>query len=320
MTAATHRDVRHQPVINVAVGVVQRSDGRVLLAERPRGKVSGGFWEFPGGKFELGENERQALTREVREEIGIEVEAAYPWMTYEHAYSDKRVRLHFYRVLAWRGTPHGREGQRVSWEDPQALTVGPLLPANAKVIRALALPPLYAVTHASRYGVAEFMFRLTAALERGVRLIQVREREMTPEQRVQFARRVVALAHRYDARVLVNGDVGVAQRAGADGVHLPSAQLRQLREPPPVSLWATSCHNAAELERAAALHASFVALSPVLPTASHPGHPGIGWPAFASLVRHYPLPVYALGGMSLETLDTAMQNGAHGVALLSGIW
>lgn len=310
----------HQPLVNVAVAVVQRSDGYVLLAERPRGKSSGGLWEFPGGKFEIAENAQQALVREVREEIGIDIDRAYPWMTYEHSYPDKRVRLHFYRILAWHGTPHGREGQRVSWEDPQALGVGPLLPANEKVLRALSLPPLYAITHARKYGVAEFMNRLHNALESGIQLIQVREHEMTPEQLAQFARRVVVAAHKHGARVLINGDAAIAQRSGADGVHLQSQQLLRLTAPPAFEFWAASCHDARELARAAELHASFSVLSPVLPTASHPGVPGMGWEKFATLTHHYPLPVYALGGMQTDMLETAMHHGAHGVALLSGVW
>lgn len=313
-------DAAPKPLVHVAVAVVQRDDGQVLLAERPRGKVSAGYWEFPGGKFEIAETARQALKRELHEELGVELDAAFPWLTYEHAYSDKTVRLHFYRVLAWHGTPHGREGQRVSWQDPEAVTVGPLLPANDKVLKALSLPAVYALTNADKYGIAGFMPRLEAALERGVRLIQVRERRLSPEQLAQFARRVVTLAHRYGAKVLVNGDESLALKAGADGVHLQANQLMHLSRRPGPRLWAASCHDARELARAAELNADFVVLSPVLPTASHPGVAGMGWTKFADLVRDTPLPVYALGGMQPELLDTAMHHGAHGVGLLSGIW
>lgn len=309
-----------RPLVNVAVAVVQRADGRVLLAERPRGKVSGGYWEFPGGKFDAGERAEQALARELHEEIGVELDRAHPWLTYEHAYPDKTVRLHFFRVTAWHGTPHGREGQRVSWEDPAAVSVAPLLPANDKVLQALNLPPLYAITQAGKYGVADFMSRLEQALARGVRLIQVREREMAPEQLAQFARRVIARARQYGAAVLVNGDEMLARKTGADGVHSTGAQLRRLNVRPATRLWAASCHNAEELARAATLGADFVVLSPVLPTASHPGEPGMGWARFAELTRGCPLPVYALGGMKTGLLDTARGHGAHGIALLSDIW
>lgn len=313
-------DAAPKPLVHVAVAVMQREDGQVLLAERPRGKVSAGCWEFPGGKFEIAETARQALARELHEELGVELDAAFPWLTYEHAYPDKTVRLHFYRVLAWHGTPHGREGQRVSWQDPQAVTVGPLMPANDRALKALTLPPVYAITNAEKHGIAGFMPRLEAALERGARLIQVRERRLSPEQLAQFARRVVALAHRHGARVLVNGDESLALKAGADGVHLQANQLMRLSRRPSGRLWAASCHDARELARAAELHADFVTLSPVLPTPTHPDVPGMGWERFSGLVNNTAVPVYALGGMKLELLDTAIQHGAHGVSLLSGIW
>lgn len=307
-------------LIDVAAAIVRQADGRVLLAERPHGKPWAGYWEFPGGKIEAGEAPLAALARELHEELGIELDAATPWITFVHAYPEKSVRLHFFRVSRWHGTPYGREGQRLAWERPEALSVSPLLPANEKILRDINLPPLYAITQASKVGVEEFMNRLRAALDGGVRLIQVREREMSSEELTRFTQRVVELAHPYQARVLVNGDATVAKRAGADGVHLQGHQLMQLDVPPPTGIWAASCHGARELERAAALGASFVVLSPVLPTASHPGEPGIGWEQFAVLIHDYPLPVYALGGMKTGLLDTAIQHGAHGIALLSGIW
>ena len=124
--------------IDVAVAILIRADGRVLLAQRPAGKVYGGWWEFPGGKIEPGEGTAHALARELHEELGVEVERAYPWITRFFAYPHATVRLHFFRVLAWRGEPHGREGQAFAWQDLQALTVGP-----ARVLgRAIAEPGL----------------------------------------------------------------------------------------------------------------------------------------------------------------------------------
>jgi 8-oxo-dGTP diphosphatase len=308
------------PIIDVAAAVVERADGRVLLAERPAGKPWAGYWEFPGGKIEPGEGVRAALVRELHEELGIELDAADPWLTQVYAYPEKTVRLHFLRVHRWHGEPHGREGQRLAWEDPAAVAVAPLLPANDRILKSLRLPAQYAITAAARYGIEAFLPRLRAALARGLRLVQVRERGLPQDALESFARAVVALAHAHGARVLVNADAGLAQRAGADGVHLPAAQLMGLAAPPPAGLWAASCHDAGELARAAALGADFVVLSPVLPTASHPGEPGIGWERFGALIRDYPLPVYALGGMKPELLATARRHGAHGIALLSGVW
>jgi len=306
--------------MNVAAAVLRQPDGRVLLAQRPTGKPWAGYWEFPGGKIEHGESPLQALTRELHEELGIEVDRASPWIAFDFAYPEKHVRLHFWHVAAWHGSPHGRENQALSWEDPDSVSVQPLLPANGKVLRALTLPPTYAITQAGKLGGDPFMERLDTALLRGVRLVQVREPGMSKDVLTDFARRVVSQCHAVGARVLVNGDIDLARCVGADGVHLQASQLMALTSPPPLPLWSASCHDVRELARAAELDATFVVLSPVLPTPSHPEAKGMGWERFAEQIRDYPLPVYALGGMRPELLDTARQHGAHGIALLSGIW
>lgn len=307
-------------IVDVAVGVITRADGAVLLAERPAGKPKAGFWEFPGGKVEAGEAPAKALVRELHEELGIEVDTVAPWITREFEYSHMHVRLHMFRVMKWHGEPHGREGQHISWEDMHAINVEPLLPANHAILRALSLPAVYAISHASKYGADEFMNRLKIALENGVRLIQLRERNMEPEELTCLAQRVVSLAHTYGARVLVNGDVTVAKNSGADGIHLQANQFMASSTRPTTALFGASCHNREELLKAAELNADFVVLSPVLPTPSHPGEPTVGWEHFAELCRGLPMPVYALGGMRLDMIETAMTHGAHGVSLLSAIW
>lgn len=314
--------VRHpdtDSMIDVAAGIVTQPDGRVLLAERPDGKPWAGYWEFPGGKFEAGEGPVQALARELHEELGIELDTAYPWITREYTYPDRCVRLHCYRVFRWHGTPHGREGQRIAWEDPHAVQSAPLLPANHRILRDLCLPQVYAITQASKYGITAFMQRLQTALESGIRLIQVREK-MAPGQLSQFSRNVIVMAHEHNARVLINGRPGTAKTSGADGVHLPTSQLMNSHTRPDFELVGASCHNLDELEKAARLGVDFVVLSPVLPTQSHPGEPTLGWDAFAQLCLDQPMPVYALGGMNTAILETAMQHGAHGIAMLSGVW
>jgi 8-oxo-dGTP diphosphatase len=307
-------------VIDVAAAVIERDDGRVLLAERPAGKPWAGYWEFPGGKIETGESPAAALQRELHEELGIDADFLMPWITRVYSYPEKNVRLHFFRVPRWHGTPHGREGQRLAWESPETVRVAPLLPANGPILSALALPSLYAITAAAKLGVENFLSRLDAALARGVQLIQVREKELTGAALEDFARNVARRAHAHGARVLVNGDAVLARQVGADGVHLTSQGLRTLSVRPELPLVAASCHDAQELDRAAQLGVDFAVLSPVLPTASHPGEPGLGWARFAELVRDRPFPVYALGGMKPEMLAEARSHGAHGLALLSGIW
>ncbi|MBL8251540.1 MAG: 8-oxo-dGTP diphosphatase MutT [Candidatus Competibacter sp.] len=102
-------------VVRVAVGIVADSAGAVLIARRPQTAHQGGLWEFPGGKVEPGETVDMALRRELREELGIQVQTAEPWLRVEHAYSDKRVLLEVWRVIDYRGEARGREGQPLLW-------------------------------------------------------------------------------------------------------------------------------------------------------------------------------------------------------------
>jgi 8-oxo-dGTP diphosphatase len=306
--------------IEVAAAVIQRADGCFLLGQRPAGKPYAGYWEFPGGKIERGEAPLVALARELREELEIGVEQAYPWLTRDHDYEHAAVRLRFYRVTRWSGALHGREGQRFAWQAPGALSVGPMLPANAPILRALALPPVYAISNASELGCEEFLRRLERALAAGLRLVQVREKRMPRAALGHFAAQVVARARPHGARVLVNEDVELACAAGAHGVHLTAAQLARLAARPPLELVGASCHDTAELDRAQRLGADFAVLGPVLPTASHPGAPAIGWERVAGWLENCALPVYALGGLALSDLETAWRCGAHGIAMMRAAW
>jgi 8-oxo-dGTP diphosphatase len=306
--------------IDVAVAILIRPDGRVLLAQRPAGKVYGGWWEFPGGKIEPGEEAAHGLAREVHEELGVDAERAYPWLTRRFEYPHANVRLHFFRVLAWRGEPHGREGQAFAWQDLARLTVGPVLPANGPVLKSLRLPTEYAISNATGVGEERFLAALDARLATGLRLVQLREKAMPRERLAALARRVVAAAASRGAIVLVNGDAALARDAGAHGVHLTASQLATATERPELEWVAASCHTAAELRRAEALGLDFAVLGPVRATPTHPGAATLGWEGFESGARDAAIPVFALGGVRRDDLERAWSRGAHGIAMIRGAW
>jgi len=295
----------HLPVVDVAACIVRSNDGGVLLAERTARQVSPGYWEFPGGKIDPGETPPEAAARELFEEVGIRAGAMRRAIAYEHRFPTKRIRLNFFLVEEWTGTPHGREGQRVRWVDPSAPSVGPILPSNERVLRALGLPSHYFIAHAGESGAREAFLRgLPAALGRGMRLLQVCEPELPPDQRVAYAKRICALASPLGALVLIAGSALEAQRAGAAGIHSSAQSLRDCTERPPVGLWAASCHDGDDLARAVALGVDFAVLSPVR-----------SWPAFEALASRAPIPVYAHGDLTIPLLGEARRAGAVGIAV-----
>jgi 8-oxo-dGTP diphosphatase len=306
-------------LVDVAAAVLLRADGRFLLAQRPHGKVYAGYWEFPGGKAEPGEALSAALARELREELGIEVTRAYPWIVEQFVYPHAHVRLHFFRVLGWLGEPHPRERQQLKWAAIGDLGVAPLLPANGPVLRALALPTTLAITNVSEFGLKAALDRLERALSAGVRLVMVREKQMPEAQLLGFASEVVARCRRAGVRVVVNGDAEVARASRADGIHLPSAALMAADVRPQFALCGASCHDDRELRQAARLDLDYVVLNPVLPTPSHPQATGLGWDLFAGMIRNFRLPVFALGGMRASDLERSWEAGAHGIAMMRGL-
>lgn len=120
-------------VVEVAVGILISPTGEFLLTSRPEGKVYAGYWEFPGGKLEAGENVEQALRRELQEEIGVTIGIVHAWRESLVDYPHALVRLHFCKVFDWTGTLHMHEGQQFSWE---------CLPVRCRPVLAGTVPVL----------------------------------------------------------------------------------------------------------------------------------------------------------------------------------
>ncbi|HXZ49017.1 MAG TPA: Nudix family hydrolase [Usitatibacter sp.] len=301
-------------ITEVAAAVIERP-GEFLLAQRPAGKPYPGYWEFPGGKIEPGEDAAAALGRELREELGIVVREAAPWITRVYAYTHATVRLHFFRVGRWQGEPQPLEDQAIAWQRIGAPDVSPMLPANAPVLAALALPAVMVISSAEALGIDAWIERLAARVAGERLLVQVREKSM-PRQRIQhLVSRALARTQPAGSRLVVNSDCGDFPQA--DGVHLTSRALMRAAGRPGAALAGASCHDDAELEQAARLGLDYAVLGPVNPTASHPGATPLGWQRFAELAANRPMPVYAIGGLARADLPEARRRGAHGVALLS---
>lgn len=121
-------------VKDVAVGIlIRETDAAFLLTSRPDGKPYAGYWEFPGGKLELGESTLDALQRELQEELGIQVEEALLWRHAMFDYPHAIVRLHFYKVTKWSGVIEMLESQEHCWSQ-LPVTVSPVLPGTLPVL------------------------------------------------------------------------------------------------------------------------------------------------------------------------------------------
>lgn len=123
--------------INVAAGILIDKNNRVLITQRIEGKLLKGFWEFPGGKLNIGENPEIALKRELEEELGISVISYEPFMQLEHCYYNQAVNIDFFLVHKWLGSIIGLDGQNIQWVKISRLPKNKLLEADIPIIKAL---------------------------------------------------------------------------------------------------------------------------------------------------------------------------------------
>jgi len=304
----------------VAAAIVR--DGKVLLARRHVDAHQGGLWEFPGGKVERGEGARAALVRELDEELGITLESARPLISVPHDYSDKSILLDVWLVDDFSGEPHGREGQPLTWVVADDLQQHDFPKANLPVITAVQLPAHYLITPDPAKEGEQFFSRLTASLQAGVRLVQLRAKSLSVAEYCALAREVKALCHQSGAALLLNGSAEMVLEVGADGLHLSANALSLLSCRPLGHDYklSASCHDVAELKRACDLGVDFAVLSPVMPTNTHPGAATLGWQQFEQLLKVVSVPVYALGGMTLADLTTAQRAGAQGISAIGALW
>lgn len=303
--------------VHVAVGVIHREDGRILIARRAAQQHLGGLWEFPGGKVEAGETVSQALARELHEELGIVAGTQSPLCKIQHDYADKSVLLDVWHVHQFSGEAHGREGQPLRWVHPHELIASDFPEANRAIIRALTLPDFFAILPIeSSQPEQDTVIAFEQLIDRCAAdtLIRWRTGSAFPTDQVMS---IVSAKH---VRLIVDINAADDKRwqalPGISGVHANRHLLEQL-DRRPVSddlLFGASCHNLAELAKAAQLRADYVLLSPVQRSQSHPEQDGMGWEQFNALSAQVGCAVYAMGGLRREDLATAKACGARGIA------
>ncbi len=332
-------------IVHVAVAVIVNTNNEVCISLRHKNTHQGGLWEFPGGKVEHSESIKQALVREIREELNLEIKQSRPLITINHNYHDKAVCLHVCKVILYQGEATGLEGQQVKWLPVSQLSADDFPAANLPVIKALQLPDKYLIT-GKFTDSDDFFYKLKNAINSGIKLVQLRlkdnvikEKGMKENGRQGISQLQFLLEQ--SAELCKQAEVNLMLNLSADDLHsldlskiefagfhadsktlntLSQRPLEVFKARPRGGLFSASCHNMEELILAIKLNADFVVLSPVQKTASHPDMPAMGWRQFSNLIENISVPVYALGGVSENDLEAAWQHGGQGIAAISALW
>ena len=316
-------------ITEVAVAVFLKPDGTFLLSSRPEGKPYAGYWEFPGGKIELGESIRDALVRELIEELNVTITRTTPWFTFMMHYTHATVRLHCWRVTAWQGEMRGMERQQFAWQQLNAnheLTVTPTLPGCVPIFKALALPLIYGRADPGEMSTESYLQHLRLSWSHNASnappvlefessnnkpMIQLHANNLSAVMgaaHAVFVERVQKLAHEAGIKMLIGGDISLAKNIGTDGVQLNAIQLYSLTERPDFALVGVTVSTREELLLAAKWQCDFAVME--LADTSH-----FNWSAFAELIQATPLPCYASGALTTNDLAIAITHGAHGIVI-----
>lgn len=308
-------------VVHVAVAVIENTSGEILISKRLDHLHMGGFWEFPGGKVEENETVLQALQREIREEVALDIHTAQPLLQIPFQYPEKRVLLDVWHVKNFSGVAQSCEGQQILWAPRQALSAYQFPPANRAILTALQLPDQLLIT-GDFSNTDECILRTKNAIEQsGLRAVMLRAHHLDAMEYKTLAVAMAQLCQQHSVKFLLNTDAESFIEQ-ADGLHLTAQRLLACTERPVSAhkLFGASCHNEAEVQHAVAVGADYITLSPVLPTASHSDASPLGWEGLASLLPDCSLPVFALGGLNADHLPQAKSLGLLGIACISAWW
>jgi len=303
--------------IKAVVGILySKNNTQILITKRRKNQFMPNYWELPGGKIETGEDEEDALARELQEELGIKTLRISLKHVMTHHYKDKTVDLSIYNVESYKGNVAGTEGQDVRWCNLQNLSNYKLLPTMRIIINRIRLPEYYWITPDER-DPELLLQKCQNHLITGAKIIQLRSKDLIEHS---YIGKIHNLCQSYEVRLILNVP-NKTFKEPCDGWHLTSDELLNYKKRPCANnkLLGASAHNMKEAKYAETISVDYISLAPIEETPSHPNATPLGWEVAKDIVSKSNLPVYLLGGMGRDSLGRALKIRAQGIAGISQI-
>lgn len=184
------------------------------------------------------------------------------------------------------------------------------------------LSPFYLITPEFRGDQNTYLTQLSASLLHGVRLIQFRSKNLSCQDYIKLAKRILLLTKAHGAKLILNAPLTMRDKIEADGFHLPSIHLTTMKQRPLPDhyLLSLACHNPQEVHMAEKIHANLVLVSPIFATLSCLNRKPLGWDNFEVCIKNVDIPAYALGGLGIQDCVQAKSRGAYGLAAIRSLW
>ena len=303
----------------ICIGIIENQQQQVLVGQRKAGAHLQGYWEFPGGKASPYESFKMALRRELSEELGVRVHSALKLIELQHQYEERHLHFQVFKITQFSGRVNSVEAQALKWVSRSQLRRLKFPEANSAMLDALCMPDNYMI--ADQDVLKDQLFSIVRKqLNAGISLIQYRACNENKATYVDHAKQLKQLCAEFDATLICNCDLAWAIDADAQWSHLNSQRLREVYRQPsqsqPLGYFSASCHNEEEVAMANEIGVRCILIGSVNNTDSHVNSQAIGWSRFSQLCFMANCPVYALGGMSLNDVQTARAHGAQGIAAI----
>ena len=306
----------------IALAVVTNEQGEILLTQRKKNTHLAGLWEFPGGKLDQGESFKQALRRELAEEIGITLASCRKLINFKYNYPDRQLHLQVFQLSTQQHEVTLKEHQAAQWLQQTQLSSVALPAANQIILNALRMPDIYAIADHDVFASA-LLDQVEQQLKAGIRLLQYRVHGHPSARIITSGRAIKALCDRYGATMVLNSEWRYWDEIEPHGVHIKSADLARMQQTPAADLAyrviSASCHTPQQAELINSLDIAAVLVGPVQTTLTHPQQRPVGWIGFSKLCARINRPVYAIGGCRAHDVATAQVYGGHGIAAIRGV-
>lgn len=298
--------------IECSIGIIKESD-KYLFSQRSK-KPFLDYFEFPGGKLEANESSDEAIDREMSEELGIKIVDKIKIGSLIHLYNNLKIKIHVYKIVSYEGNILPREQQKILYLNPID-SYHKFIESTYRIINYISLPRYLHIISDEKSNP----YSIKISRKYFNNMIRLRSFGLSEDSYINQAKKISEISSNKNAKLILDLKyIRSCQNIKYSGIHYTSNEISNIKTNIRIDkniTYSASCHNLKEIHMANQLNLDFILLSPVLSFKND--NPPLGWTDFKLLSKEANMPVFALGGISKDDLNTCMANDGYGVSGIS---